>query len=220
VWISSRRALIALAVSALLFGLWTFALYYGKITGPPFPKLVEISHKSQFLEIFLVGSIGAVVARAEFVRNLPAAAIKWIEIITAVTVVGLLLYTCAITCQAFLWFERTNYTFRFQSLIFSIVFCFLLFVIQANENSATSRFFNIRWLRMMGVWGFSWYLLHFPIFQGLNLLRESVGKSSAFEQFAAFVVSWLLCALFSYLGFTLIEKPGMQLGRRLAARSI
>lgn len=209
-----RAALVMLLIAAA-FSVWTVALYNNLIDGPPFPKVVNLAHKSQFIEVFILGVLGAW-AHSEY-----DAKIGWerwgrvIEWIVAVSLVGLLIYICAITCTKFLWFERSNYTFRFQAWLFALVFVFLLFVVEKRPNGWMAKLFSSAWLRKMGIYGFSWYLLHFPVFQLLNLLKEWIPSTFTGGSLFYFVMSYGVCYLLSAVFYHGIEAPGIRFGRYL-----
>ena len=207
-------------VWAIIFSVWTVNLYYRSWSGPPFPKIVDIVHHSQFIEVFLIGVLAAwathllrekIVFKPKVWRIL--------EGLVALALVCLLGYLCALTCEKFFWFELSDYSFRFQSWLFALVFAALIFVVEKFPRGYLSAFFNNRLLRAMGVFGFSWYLLHFPIFYYISTLREELDFSFTGENTFYFLLSWAACGLVSWMTFSLIERPGISLGRRLEGRS-
>lgn len=208
-----------LVVAVVVFSVWTMKLYYRRWSGPPFPKVVDIVHLSQFLEVFFIGVLGAWAAWF-FRGRIVWKPLVWriLEVTVALAVISLLWYLCAITCEKFLWYERSDYRFRFQSWVFALVFAALIFVVEKSPQGYLARFFRIRLLRVMGVLGFSWYLLHFPVFYLVSAIRQKVELSFAGENAIYFLLSWLACGLVSWVTFRLIEKPGISFGRYLEGR--
>jgi len=97
-----------LLLSIIGFSVWTTKLYYGTLEGPPFPKIVDIVHYSQFIEVFLIGVLGA------WLNWRYARRIQWsprvlraVDGIVLVLTSCLLFYVAVITCHKFLWFDRT-----------------------------------------------------------------------------------------------------------------
>ena len=82
----------------------------------------------------------------------------------------------------------------------------------------TAKIFENRFLRVTGILGFSWYLLHFPVFQFLNFIREKISIEFPAENLVFFVAAWVICGAVSWIGFNLIEKPGISLGRSFCQR--
>ncbi len=210
-----RITVPVLAILAILFSVWTVKLYYRRWSGPPFPKVVDIVHHSQFLEVFLIGVVGAWAAHL-FRDRIVLKPLVWriLESVVALALIALLWYLCAVTCEKFLWYERSDYRFRFQSWLFALVFVALIFVVEKFPQGYLARFFDNRILRFMGVLGFSWYLLHFPIFYLITAFREQSGVTFSGENAFYFLLSWVACGLVSLLTFRFIEKPGISLGRR------
>lgn len=75
-------------------------------------------------------------------------------------------------------------------------------------SRSPSRIWGNRWLRLIGVCGFGFYLWHVPI---IIVVREWSLPSPVFEVLC-FGATSLLCIL----TYILIERPGIALGRRLA----
>jgi peptidoglycan/LPS O-acetylase OafA/YrhL len=214
-----RITVPVLLIAVILFSVWTVKLYYKRWSGPPFPKVVDIVHYSQFLEVFLIGVVGAW-ATHFFRDRIVLKPLVWriLEGVVALALISLLWYLCAITCEKFFWYERSDYRFRFQSWLFALVFVALIFVVEKFPEGYVASFFNNRLLRIMGVLGFSWYLLHFPVFYLISAIREKLDFSFTGENTFYFLLSWVACGLVSWVTFRLIEKPGISLGRYLEGR--
>jgi peptidoglycan/LPS O-acetylase OafA/YrhL len=209
-----------LALAAAFFSVMTFLAYSHPKLLPFPPRLVDIAHPTQFVEVFLFGMIGAWLAhRGKRTQAWDAFTRRAAETIAAVALVALLFYVCAITCEQFLWFHRTDYTFRSYSWIFALVFTGVIFVTESVPEGWLARFFSNRLLCLMGILGFSWYLLHFPVFQLLNLIRERLAIDIPAQNAFWFLMAWVTCAGVSWISFRLVEMPVMKLGRWLEGKT-
>ena len=205
------QAMCAVGLSA-----WTYVLHHDPAAGWPLARLVDISHQTQFAEVFLIGMLGAWFAhRGNVLSRLAPRMLRLLEWTVALAAAGLLFYVCAITCQRFLWFERSDYVFRSHSWLFALVFTLVIYITEKLPFGLLARLFSTRLLGFMGVLGFSWYLLHFPIFQLLNEIRMGLNPTFPGANALFFVLAWVGCAGVSWLSFRLIELPGMAVGRRL-----
>lgn len=209
-------ALIVLAVVAAFFSAWTELLYPpGRYSWLPQLKIIEISHNSQFFEVFLIGSLFAGLEWSSdkfptFCPQLLKCAQLGVFLIFAVTI----FYSMVVVCEKILWFQRSDFWFKYHSWIFAVVFSLVVTTVARKPDSAIAKFFKFKILQFMGILGFSWYLLHFPVFQFLNLSKEFFpdfyGRDLTF-----FIVSWLLCSCVSFVSYRLLERPFMNLAKRL-----
>lgn len=218
---SKWLAIFVLSLFALGFSIWTEALYPGtNYQFSIYPKIVDISHRTQFVEVFLVGSIFAginhLLGDEFFSKKGAARSLDWIVLVTFLVFLS---YTAKITCAEILWFERSDFWFKFHSGSFALVFSALVFVAGRFPSGVTARVFGNRLLCAMGILGFSWYLLHFPVLQLTGYWKskvpEFVGSDLVF-----FVLSWILCGVVSYISFLLIERPFMSLSARVGRSDV
>lgn len=209
----------ALSGSALIFYIWFMVVLYGGAAGLPGPKLVDISHHSQFLDVFLCGVLGAWLFQTQRSSAWVMRHGVSLDRIACGLFLGVLFAIVVATSEKFLWWNRPLYDLRWQSLPIGIIFTAFIFCV--NRFSGWCRFLvNLGWLKWMGVLAFSWYLLHFPIFQLLNEWQQSIGVSGPWISLAYFVVAFVLCGIVSMISYRCIEKPFMDLGRRLTASTV
>ena len=123
------------------------------------------------------------------------------------------LFWLALFSSDFAWGEPVRRWFGLYRLDHLWGFGFLLYPACAGLVLAVSRssgrFWSNRWLRLIGVCGFGFYLWHAPI---IIAVRDWGIPSPLFELFC-FTSTTLLC-ITTYL---LIEHPGIALGRRIAS---
>lgn len=194
---------------AILYFLW-FCLILQQIIPPILAlKVVEITHYSQFLDVFLCGVLASFVQQNEIVRKVCVQHVKLIDIVAIYVLVITLLFTFAMISFNFFGLERPFYSLRWASLGYGIIFAFIISA--ALLNGVTCKVFEIKSLRFLGVVGFSWYLIHFFVLQMVN----------HFFYFPApfkFILSaCALVALSSFL-YVFVEKPFIKFGKRLTER--
>lgn len=180
-------------------------------------RLLDIKHKTQFLEVFLIGCFFALFSQSKGLKKYKPSNFLCLFILGLTAF--LFFYTCSITCESFFGFKRFDYKFRYQTWLFGSVFASLIFLIEKRPNGFLANAFKNRVLTCMGMFGFSWYLVHFPIFHLLNLIRK---RNSFFSQEVDafwFFLSYILCFLISAILFKYVEVPGIKIGRFIEARN-
>lgn len=193
---------------ATLYFIW-FVLITLQIIPPNYAlKLVHISHHSQFLDVFLCGVFAAWLSRTKAYKNLVFNNGHQIDMAGTVLLGAVLAASVILVSYDFLGFDRPMYAFRWLSFPIGLAFGFTIMAI--NVGGKLDAFFKLGLLRFMGIVGFSWYLIHFLVFQIIN--------SIVIQPSIRFVLSFVLCAMFSTILFALIEAPFIQLGKRLTKR--
>ncbi len=194
VWAGSKFGSRWLGIGAATYFVWFLLAFKGTL--PP-PKLVDIHHQGQFLDVLICGSIAAFVT-----RKLPEGLIA---VLLAITIAG----TMVCVSKSFLWFNQPLYNLRWMTLAYGIVFALsIISVSQGNRYMLTV--FSSPILRFMGVVGFGWYLLHFQIFQVVNAYIAPGAMR--------FLVATIAIAASSWLAFVLIELPCMRIGKWLSEK--
>ncbi|MEG6505378.1 acyltransferase family protein [Nitratidesulfovibrio sp. 1201_IL3209] len=195
-----RFGRVWVAVAAVAYFAWFYAIQAFGASLPPL-KFVDIAHRGQFLDVFACGILAATVT-----QRLP-------EKVTAAAFWGLLALTLAAVSYNFLGLGRPWYDLRYLSLLYGAVFAAgIVGVVQGNMLIVAPMKWS--WLRFMGITGFGWYLLHFPVFQAVNATME--GQPAQIR----LVVSTALVALAAWAAFRLIEKPANEFGRALTMPSV
>ena len=121
---------------------------------------------------------------------------------------SLLIITFICVSDNFLGFHQPFYKLRYFSIIYSIVFS--LFTLSVYAGNGINRFLDNPFMKYMGIWGFSVYLLHMAVFK----LAAMVGLSY-------FVGFWSVLAgvmLISFITYTLIEKKSIDFSYYLIKR--
>jgi peptidoglycan/LPS O-acetylase OafA/YrhL len=189
-----------LIIAAIGYFCWFYLIQVFGVRLPP-PKFVEIGHHGQFLDVFACGILGAYYVRFKL-PEIPVAAAFW----------GLLAFTLFFVSFNFLGAGQPWYGLRWLSLLYGIVFA--AGVVSASQgNRWLLRPLTSKWLVFMGVTGFGWYLLHFPVIQVVNAYLDM-------SAVMRLLISTAACAAVAWVAFQLVERPGIRLGRRLERQFI
>ncbi len=198
---------------------WAVAIHAGFI-GPQYAlKVAQISHPTQFFDVFLFGIVAAWLwrepaflrwwrARAQTMQNLAIAA-------------SLVLLVSSLACVADQFFFVGGWwtMLREWSVIYALGFS-LMILATLDGNPLFGCIFNWRWLRLIGVTGFSWYLLHFPV---LNFMSRAYGPETnawSFVEIARWLTSFVITAALSIGTYLLVEKPFMLMSRSFLKRRV
>lgn len=199
-----RSAVLPMSILTVLFSIWTLTVILGFVESNFSPKLIDINHLSQFIEVFLCGSIiGFLYSNDEIktVFNKPLI----IKVTTFFTLVTLIL-TLLLVSNNFLGLSRTWYEFRWFSLLFGIVFS-LMICVSLLSDGLLNKMFKLRFLRYMGVVGFSWYLIHFEVLRLVNMFQ--------FESYQKFCLSFIGCGILSGILYLIVEKPFIEFAKKI-----
>lgn len=120
----------------------------------------------------------------------------------------LLVLTVILVSKNFLGFNRPYYELRFFSMIYGFVFS--LYILTSYNSIHTTKVLHIKFLRFIGIIGFSFYLLHMTAIQLVNLTN--------FQHNLKFILSFILTTTLSTLTFYLIEKPGIKLSYLICSK--
>jgi len=163
---------------------------------------VDISHRSQFLDVFICGILAAYLP-----GYLPRSWLgKWVP----VAFWGLLALTVICVSANVLGAHRPFWSLRWLSLMYGVVFAAAI-VAAIEGRSRLLAPLGHPLFAFLGRVGFGLYLLHFPVFQVVN---EFVPAPPAIRFCIAIPTA---CAL-AWLAFQFIERPMIRLGRRLEVR--
>lgn len=204
------KAIVWMMSAAVVYFAWFLLIVWQILPAGYAPKLVDISHHSQFLDVFLCGIFAAWIVRTNTFKRQLSDNARHLDTVGAITLGVLLLASCILVSYDFLGFGRPLYAFRWLSL--PIGMAFALVIISVHAGGRVKAFFQMQILRFMGVVGFSWYLTHFLVFQGVNALVHQPG--------VRFILSFIFCALLSALLYLTIEKPFIKIGKQLTGRQL
>jgi len=133
--------------------------------------------------------------RAFFEKNKNA--IAWLANILFFTLMAISVITMS---EKFLIFTRPFYDFRYISLLYTLVFS--LFIISVGMGNPINKFLSFAWLRYVGIFGFSIYLLHMFVFELVNL--------TPLPAYAKFIVAGTGIFALSAITYYIIEKPAIK----------
>lgn len=183
-----------LAVMAGTYFLWFIMIQIFDLPLKPL-KFVLITHNSQFLDVFALGILGAYVQ-----KKLP-------ENIVAIFFWATLGVTLLCISKNFLGFGQPLYDLRWASLLYGVVFAAAIVSVSQGNRWLCVPLQN-KFMVFMGLTGFGWYLLHFPVIQAVNFYLE--GTSSGLR----FLTSIVISSILAWASFHAIERPGISLGRK------
>lgn len=159
------------------------------------------SQGTTFIDVFIFGILAAYLLRFHkkyLYEN--RVVIHRLATISFFILMGMIL---VLVTKHFLIFERPFFHFRFFSLIYGLVFSLL--VLSVYLDNPLNKYFTLKWLRFIGVIGFSFYLLHFAVLQGVNQLH--------IPSYIKFFTSFVLVCIISKIFFELIEIPSIKLAK-------
>lgn len=171
---------------------------------------MEISHNSQFLDVFLCGVLAAFAQRNKFLAEVFRQNVKIVDRVAVNGLLMTLLLTFAMVSFNFLGLERPFYGLRWASLGYGLIFAFI--ILATSLNGAVCKIFETKVLRFLGIVGFSWYLIHFFVLQIVNHFSLSPPLK--------FTLSTFLLVVLSSVLYVFIEKPFIEIGKKFTQRHI
>lgn len=207
-------AVLATGALAVAYGAWYLGIVYHLLPASAALKVARIAHAGQFVDVFLCGVLAAFAYESAAVARWFAQARRWLEPLLAILAVVVAAASLICVSDRFLWFHRPIYGIRDFSIVYGAVFAVLLLA-TLYDYRPFGRVLMNGLLRLAGVIAFGWYLLHFPIFASINRLTAG----TAFDIGALkFLLSFLLCIVAGIASYLLVEKPCIQLSKRLLQR--
>lgn len=200
-----NKAIFYVAIFAVIYFLWAILCMVNILPSYLSPRIVQISHHSQFLDVFLCGLLGAYIQRMTWFKELLNQYGRRIGDYGFLLFAFILLITFCLISYQFFGFKRPLYEFRWLSLFYGVGFS--LVILSTQVIGYSRKIFEVSFFRFVGIVGFSWYLIHFFVLQQVNQL--------ALQAPVKFIISFLGCATLSYLLFLMVEKPFIQLSKRL-----
>lgn len=204
-----RQAFLLCGGLLIFYAIWYQLIVFQVIPPERALRIVNIAHYSQYLDVFLCGVLMAFCKRWPLVKNVFANHSREINQLALMVLLATMFITCAAVAYKFLAFDRPYYELRWLTLIYGVIFAFVILV--AQSPGVIANIFNRLWLRYLGVVGYSWYLVHMFVIQQVNHLSLNPPL--------LFGLSTVGCALLASVLFILIEKPFMNLGKRMTARA-
>jgi len=207
---TSRTGFRLVCVAACLYFVWFVLILLKQIPASWALKVVEINHVSQYLDVFLCGVLGAFIHKNQSAGAFISSHAKRISNTATVLLFVTLIISCAMVAFSFMGFHRPFFNFRWFSLGYGVVFTMI--ILATSVSGLTRRIFEFKGLRFLGTVGFSWYLIHLFVIQMVNLYISTPPLR--------FVSSFLGCAVLSSLLYLGIEKPFIELGKKLTRKEL
>lgn len=195
------KALAFLWILALVH----FILYLGKFTQWPIGtnligNFTPNSMKNgMYLDLFISGITASYLLKYNFEyleRNKKM--IQWVSLSLFLILIG---STIVMVSKNFAGFHEPFYKLRYISLLYAIVFS--LFTLSVYIGNSVNNLLDNIFMRNIGVWGFSVYLLHMAVFQLVHLFNIS-GASG-------FIIVLPILMLVSYFTYSFIEKKSIDI---------
>ncbi len=226
---AGNRAAWTLAAVALGYFAWAFAVATGRLPAAYAPRVADILQPSQYLDVFLCGILAAYVFTNKKAHHWYTAHKRWLNpssvaltvAVALVSAIGVgddffglarlvpirVVIPSATGGDEFSGATRAVPILHFCSLGYGIAFSLILLA-TLYGSPVLVRAFRFVPLRVIGVTGFSWYLLHLP-------LVRLVGRLYALgaPQPVMFATSFLLVGTVAIGSYLAIEKPFMMMSR-------
>ena len=162
------------------------------------------------VDVFLCGVLASFAQRNKFLAEVFRQNVKIIDRVAVYGLLMTLLLTFAMVSFNFLGLERPFYGLRWASLGYGLIFAFI--ILATSLNGAVCKIFLTKVLRLLGIVGFSWYLIHFFVLQVVNHFSLSPPLK--------FTLSTFLLVVLSSVLYVFIEKPFIEIGKKFTQRHI
>lgn len=231
------RAALIFAFLAIAYGAWYVLIELGAVDPGYTLKVAKIAHHSQYLDVFLWGILGAWLFRQEgfssviethrrLMRGLASGVACFVIAISLMLVAETFFGVGRLWRNEQVWWQTMGWPEKFGphtwSLFFGPAFAVIALMV-LDGNTWFRRVLDLHWLRMIGVTGFSWYLIHFPILRMVNAIfgfAPTAGGAVAWtwREPVAFATSFVVTFIAAVVLYMLIEKPFMNFSRKLILR--
>ncbi len=225
------------AILALVFGAWYVLIELGKIDPAYSLRVAKIAHHSQYLDVFIFGILAAWLFRhprfsVEMKKDSAVLHLLATSLILSVVFVSL-----ALVAENFFglgrlwrneqpWWKILGTPAKFGPHTWSVFYgpAFAVIALAAlTGHRLLGAACNWRPLRLIGVTGFSWYLIHFPILRIVNALFGFPPNTGGNIEWTvreplALATSFVITSAAAVLLYLTIEKPFMMLSRNLLRR--
>jgi peptidoglycan/LPS O-acetylase OafA/YrhL len=165
------------------------------------PKAVNIAHNGQFLDVFLCGMVAACIANGVTARN---AAQARPSTVIPIMIIAMFAFSLICIAKQIADFHQEWFDLRYYSIFFGVLFAA---TINWSHHPWLQRVLTLRILVFLGEISFSVYLLHYLIFQQINLYDLSSPVK--------FFLAAGTCVVAAWLARRYIETPGIALGNYL-----
>ena len=225
------------AVIALGYGVWYLLIELGKVDPYYSLKVAKIVHHSQYFDVFLFGILAAWLFRQPGFSEQMKKDSTVLHFFATSLILSVLFVSLVLVAENFFgpgrlwrneqtWWKMLGTPAKFGPHTWSL-FYGPAFAVIALAALTGHRFLqavcNWRPLRLIGVTGFSWYMIHFPILRLVNALygfAPTAGRSVEWtvREPLALATSFILTSLAAVALYLAVEKPFMMLSRNLLRR--
>jgi len=225
-----NRAAWTLAAAAMGYFAWALAVATGWLPAAVAPRVADILQPSQYLDVFLCGILAAYVFTNKKAHHWYTAHRRWLNPASVALAAMVALVSAVGVGDDFFGLARVApirvliaYNppgrqvelmpiLHFCSLGYGVAFSLILLA-TLYGSPVLVRAFRFMPLRVMGVTGFSWYLLHLPL---VRLVGRMYGTLA--PQPVMFATSFLLVGTVAIGSYLAIEKPFMMMSRFFSGR--
>lgn len=229
VWFLNRRGnRAAWALAALAVGYFAWALASGSGSAYP-PRVADILQPSQYLDVFLCGILAAYVYTNKKAHHWYTSRRSWLDPASVVLAAAVALASAVGVGDDFFGLARVvpirvliHLTeagraelvpiLHVCSLGYGLAFSAILLATLYGSPLLVHAF-RFMPLRVVGVTGFSWYLLHLPV---VRMVGRIYGNRA--PEPAMFATSFLLVGMVAIGSYLVIEKPFMMMSRIFSGR--
>jgi peptidoglycan/LPS O-acetylase OafA/YrhL len=202
-----NRAAWTLAALAVAYFALGFSVATGHLPPAAAPRFADILQPSQYLDVFLCGILAAFVYTNKKAHHWYTEHRHWLNPASAVLAAVVALGSVAGVGDNFFGIRRALPILHHCSLAYGVSFSLVLLA-TLYGSPLLVRVLRFMPLRVIGVTGFSWYLLHLPLVRVVGRLYEDRAPQSIM-----FASSFLLVGCAAICSYLLIEKPFMMMSR-------
>ncbi len=225
------------AVIALGYGVWYLLIELGKVDPSYSLKVAKIVHHSQYFDVFLFGILAAWLFRQPGFSEQMKKDSNVLHFFATSLILSVLFVSLVLVAENFFglgrlwrneqtWWKMLGTPAKFGPHTLSLFYApaFAVIALAAlTGHRVLHAVCNWRPLRLIGVTGFSWYMIHFPILRLVNALygfSPTAGRSVEWtvREPLALATSFVLTSLAAVALYLAVEKPFMMLSRNLLRR--
>jgi peptidoglycan/LPS O-acetylase OafA/YrhL len=208
------------------------AVVTGRLPAACAPRLADIAQPSQFLDVFLCGILAAYVFSNKKAHHWYTAHRRWLNPASVALAAAVALVSAVGVGADFFGIARVlpiRIMIQFEaagrlvtapflhvwSLGYGVAFSLILLATLYGSPLLVYAF-RFMPLRVIGVTGFSWYLLHLPLVRLVGRMYAAHAPNA--PEPLLFATSFLLVGTVSIGSYLLIEKPFMMMSRIFSPR--
>ena len=224
-------------VLALCYGVWYLLIELGKIAPGYSLRVAKIAHHSQYLDVFIFGILAAWFFRQpRFSVELKKDSTV-LHVFATLMIISVISVSLTLVAENFFglgrlwrseqaWWKIMGAPVKFGPHMWSVFYgpAFAVIALAAlTGHRVLHTVCNWRPLRLIGVTGFSWYLIHFPVLRLVNALFGFAPNTGGNLEWTlreplALATTFVITSAAAILLYLTIEKPFMVLSRNFLRR--